>query len=85
MRHETPHARQFTRIVGGVALVGLLAVTTTVFARPGTWMETGSLHTRRALLAAGTIGGSIYVAGGYSGLGAVARWVEVYDPRDGVW
>ena len=85
MRHETPHARQFTRLAGVATLAALLAASTTANARPGTWTETGSLHTRRVLPAAGAIGGRIYVAGGASGGGEGAERVEVFDPRTGVW
>ena len=80
-----PHCGAFARPLPCLALLALLTASTTAAAIPGTWAETGSLHTRRGQPAAGAIGGRIYAVGGVAGGGDFARLIEVYNPRTGLW
>jgi len=69
-----------------VAVIGLLALTSTNYAAEGTWTSKASMPTARLGLTTSTVNGKIYAIGGGNSIdGTAFRTVEEYDPATDTW
>jgi len=70
---------------GGPNSWGKLSVVERYDIDKDTWTTVAPLSTPRSDLAAATVGGKIYVFGGFNALGIVVNTVEVYNPVTDTW